>query len=241
MIQTAELEDYLDEYIEEKIESRNLKKDTVKKRIFNIKKFLQWLQKEDIKELNRYNTKKTIKKYRSYCLNKRKNKRTTVKTYLLNVIDFMNYEDIQLQTECPTIHIKDIIEVRTENPETARKRIEKISLTQQQSDFFLDTIKQGGNIRDYAICKTFIDSGMRLKELMLLDKTDIQCPLSKKGLYILPNDPKEIISINLRAEITKGQYRERTTFITYDTLISINQMIMRRMIEYNKKKNNATS
>ena len=83
--------------------------------------------------------------------------------------------------------MKDIIEVKAEDPETAKKRIEKISLTWPQSNFFLDTIKQSGNVRDYAICRTFIDSGMRLKELVLLNKDDIQVPIDEKGFYILPS------------------------------------------------------
>lgn len=236
MIKTIELEDYLDEYIIDKKENKNLTEETVEKKIYNILKFIEWLKNEKVEEIDKKNIKRILKKYRSYCLNKRNNKRTTTKTYLLSVIDFLNYEEIQIQTDHKTIYIKDIIDVKQENPETARKRIEKISLTKKQSDFFLDTIKRNGSVRDYAICKTFIDSGMRLRELMLLNKTDIKAPLSEKGLYILPSDPNEIIEVHLRAEITKGQYRDRTTFITCDTLIAINQMIMRRMIEFNRKK-----
>lgn len=236
MIQTIELNEYLDEYIAEIQEIKNLSDVTIRKKIFNISKFIEWLQKSNIKELDNINTKRCLRKYRSYCLNKNKNKRTTVEKYLLNIIDFLNYEEIQMQTGQSRIKIKDIIEVKQEDPETARKRIEKISLTKKQSNFFLDTIKQSGNIRDYAICRTFIDSGMRLKELVLLDKTDIKAPLNDRGFYILPDDPNEIIDIYLRAEITKGQYRDRITFITYDTLVAINQMIMRRMIDFTRKK-----
>lgn len=177
-----------------------------------------------------------MRKYRSYCLNERCNKRTTVKTYLLNIIDFINYEDIQMQTKHKKIHIKEIIEVKSENPETARKRIEKISLTKLQTDFFLDTVLKSGNIRDFAIIKTFLDSGMRLRELMLLNKTDIKCPMDDRGFYILPNDSDAIIDVHLRAQTTKGQYKDRTTFITYNTLVSINEMIMRRVIDFQRKK-----
>ena len=38
---------------------------------------------------------------------------------------------------------------------------------------------------DYAICSTFLDSGIRLKELVGLNKSDIQVPLDENGfLYI---------------------------------------------------------
>lgn len=235
MIPTSELEGYLEEFIEEKIEIKNLTKDTIKKKIFNIKKFIEWLKDTDVEELNEYNTKRCLRKYRSYCLNDRKNKRTSVKTYLLNIIDFLNYDEVQRLTQYPTINIKDIIDVKMENPETARKRIEKISLTKEQVNFFLDTIRIEGDVRDYAICKTFFDSGMRLKELVLLDKTDIKAPINSQGFYILPDDPNEIIEVHLRAEITKGQYKDRTTFITYDTLSSINQMIMSRIVRVRKE------
>lgn len=227
MIKVEELEEYVDEYIEERIESR---------KIFNILAFIKWLKTTDIKELNKNNTKRCLRKYRSYCLNKKKNKRTSVKTYLLHVIDFINYDEIQLQTQHKKIKIKDIIEVRQENSETARKRIERISLTKKQSDFYLDTIKRHGRLRDYAIIKTFLDTDIRLRELTLLDKTDIQAPINERGFYILPNDPYEIIEVHLRANITKGRYRDRTTFITYDTLVAINQMIMERIIDFQKKK-----
>lgn len=236
MIQVAELSDYLDEFIEEKKEIRNISDETTEKKILAIKAFLKWLDKEDITELDERSVKRCLKKYRSYCLKEKGNKRTTVKTYLLHIIDFLNYEEIRLETKSEKIYIKDIIDVKSEDPETARKRIEKISLTKEQSNFFLNTILREGNLRDYAMVKTFIDSGMRLRELRLLNKTDIKCPINDRGFYILPDNPREIIDIHLRAEITKGGYKDRTTFITYDTLVCINQMIMRRIIDYQKKK-----
>ncbi|MBO5476286.1 MAG: site-specific integrase [Clostridia bacterium] len=236
MLTIYELRDYLEEFIEEKKEVKNITNATMKKQTINIKNFIKWLEKENIQQIDNRNIKRCLRKYRSYCLNERNNKRTTVKTYLLNVIDFLNYEEIRIITGHEKIHIKEIIEVKSENPDTARKRIEKISLTRKQTDFFLDTVKRTGNIKNYAICRTFIETGMRLKELVLLDKTDIKVPLNKQGLYILPNDKYEIIEVHLRAENTKGQYKSRTTFITYDTLVAINQMIMSRIIDYQKKK-----
>jgi hypothetical protein len=61
---------------------------------------------------------------------------------------------------------------------------------------------------------------MRLKELVLLNKTDIQVPLNDDGLYVMPEDTNEFIDVYLRAETTKGELKDRTTFITYDTLES---------------------
>ena len=236
MLTIYELRDYLEEFIEEKKEVKNITNATMKKQTINIENFIKWLEKENIQQIDNRNIKRCLRKYRSYCLNERNNKRTTVKTYLLNIIDFLNYEEIRIITGHEKIHIKEIIEVKSEKPDTARKRIEKISLTRKQTDFFLDTVKRTGNIKNYAICRTFIETGMRLKELVLLDKTDIKAPLNKQGLYILPNDKYEIIEVHLRAENTKGQYKSRTTFITYDTLVAINQMIMSRIIDYQKKK-----
>ena len=131
--------------------------------------------------------------------------------------------------------MKDIIEVKAEDPETAKKRIEKISLTWPQSNFFLDTIQQTGNKRDYAICRTFIDSGMRLKELVLLNKEDIQVPINDRGFYELPEDTNDFIDVYLRAETTKGESKDRTTFITYDTLCSLNDMMVERTTKLRKK------
>jgi len=237
MIEVDELNDYLDEYLEEKQEVKNLTSETIKKQTFNISKFIEYLEQEGIDELTDKNIKKQLRHYRRYCLKQRGNKRTTVKTYMMNILEFINSEDVQEEIQHDTIKMKDIIEVKAEDPETAKKRIEKISLTWPQSDFFLDTIEQSGNKRDYAICRTFIDSGMRLKELVLLDKTDIQVPLDENGFYILPEDHNEVIEIHLRGETTKGELKDRTTFITYDTLESINEMMDSRIKKMKKKTN----
>ncbi len=237
MIEVDELTDYLDEYLEEKQEVKNLTQETIKKQTFNISKFIEFLENEGIDELNSSNVKKQLRQYRRHCLKQRGNKRTTVKTYMMNILEFINSEDVQEEIQHDPIKMKDIIEVKAEDPETAKKRIEKISLTREQSSFFLDTIEQSGNKRDYAICRTFIDSGMRLKELVLLNKEDIQVPLDEKGFYTLPKDSNEFIDINLRAETTKGELKDRTTFITYDTLVSINDMIYDRITKLRKNTN----
>lgn len=238
MIEVDELTDYLDEYLEEKQEVKNLTEETIKKQTFNISKFIEFLEDSGIDELNDKNVKKQLRQYRRHCLKQRGNKRTTVKTYMMNILEFINSEDVQEEIQHETIKMKDIIEVKSEDPETAKKRIEKISLTWQQSNFFLDTIQKSGNIRDYAICRTFIDSGMRLKELVLLNKTDIQVPLDEKGFYVLPKDTDEFIDVYLRAETTKGESKDRTTFITYDTLVSLNDMMMDRITKLRKNTSN---
>lgn len=237
MIEVDELTDYLDEYLEEKQEVKNLTEETIKKQTFNISKFIEYLEDNGIDELNDRNVKKQLRHYRRHCLKQRGNKRTTVKTYMMNILEFINSEDVQEEIQHEPIKMKDIIEVKAEDPETAKKRIEKISLTWQQSNFFLDTVQQTGNARDYAICRTFIDSGMRLKELVLLNKEDIQVPLDDDGLYVLPDDTNDFIDVNLRAETTKGELKDRTTFITYDTLESLNDMIKERIYKRKKKDN----
>ena len=238
MIEVDELTDYLDEYLEEKQEVKNLTSETIRKQTFNISKFIEYLELQGIDELNNNNIKKQLRHYRRYCLKQRGNKRTTVKTYMMNILEFINSEDVQEEIQHETIKMKDIIEVKAEDPETAKKRIEKISLTRPQSAFFLDTIEQSGNARDYAICRTFIDSGMRLKELVLLNKSDIQVPIDEKGFFILPKDSNDVIDVNLRAETTKGELKDRTTFITFDTLISLNKMINDRITKLRKNTNN---
>ena len=238
MIEVDELNDYLDEYLEEKQEVKNLTDETIKKQTFNISKFIEYLENEGIDELNDKNVKKELRHYRRYCLKQRGNKRTTVKTYMMNILEFINSEDVQEEIQHETIKMKDIIEVKAEDSETAKKRIEKISLTWPQSNFFLDTIQQSGNKRDYAICRTFIDSGMRLKELVLLNKSDIQVPIDENGFFILPDDHKDFIDVYLRAETTKGELKDRTTFITFDTLESINEMMRDRITKLRKNTNN---
>ena len=238
MIEVDELTDYLDEYLEEKQEVKNLTEETVQKQTFNISKFIEYLEQEGIDELNSGNVKKQLRHYRRYCLKKRGNKRTTVKTYMMNILEFINSEDVQEEIQHDPIKMKDIIEVKAEDPETAKKRIEKISLTRPQSNYLLETIEMEGNKRDYAICATFLDSGMRLKELVLLNKDDIQVPIDDRGFYELPDDTNEFIEIYLRAETTKGELKDRTTFITYDTLVSLNDMISDRITKLRKNTHN---
>ena len=238
MIATDELSDYLEEYLDEKQEVKNLTQETIKKQTFNISKFIDYLENNGIDELNSKNIKKELRHYRRHCLKKQKNKRTTVKTYMMNILEFINSEDVQEEIRHEPIKMKDIIEVKAEDPETAKKRIEKISLTRPQSNYLLETIEIKGNKRDYAICSTFLDSGMRLKELVLLNKDDIQVPIDKKGFYELPNDINEYIDVYLRAETTKGELKDRTTFITYDTLVSINDMIYDRITKLRKNTHN---
>ena len=234
MIETDELPEYLDEYLEEKQEIKNLTEETMNKQHFNINKFIEYLDDNDVVELTDKNVKKQLRQYRRYCLKKRGNKRTTVKTYMMNILEFINSEEVQEDLQHETIKMKDIIEVKVEDPETAKKRIEKISLTRKQSKYFLDTIDLKGNKRDYAICSVFLDSGVRLKELVNMDKSDIQVPLNEDGFFVLPDDVDEIIEVHLRAETTKGESKDRTTFITYDTLVSLNDMISERISKVRK-------
>ena len=237
MIATDELNEYLEEYLEEKQEVKNLTQETIKKQTFNISKFINFLEDRGVEELTDSNVKKQLRQYRRHCLKKRENKRTTVKTYMMNILEFINSEDVQEEIQHETIKMKDIIEVKAEDPETAKKRIEKISLTHPQSNYLLQTIEMEGNKRDYAICATFLDSGIRLKELVLLNKDDIQVPIDDKGFYELPSDTNEFIEVYLRAETTKGELKDRTTFITYDTLRSLNEMITERITKLRKNTN----
>ena len=125
MIAVDELTDYLDEYLEEKQEVKNLTTETIRKQTFNISKFIEYLEHEGIDELTDKNVKKQLRHYRRYCLKKRGNKRTTVKTYMMNILEFINSEDVQEEIQHETIKMKDIIEV----------------LNQKLKERFGDTIK----------------------------------------------------------------------------------------------------
>jgi len=121
MIEVDELNYYLEEYLDEKQEVKNLTKETIKKQTFNISKFIEYLETSGVTELNEKNVKKQLRHYRRHCLKNRKNKRTTVKTYMMNIIEFINSEDVQEEIQHEPIKMKDIIEVKTEDPETAKK------------------------------------------------------------------------------------------------------------------------
>ena len=61
MIEVDELTDYLDEYLEEKQEVKNLTEETIKKQTFNISKFIEYLESEGVEELNDSNVKKQLR------------------------------------------------------------------------------------------------------------------------------------------------------------------------------------
>ena len=71
MIATEELNEYLEEYLEEKQEVKNLTQETIKKQTFNIKKFISFLEDNDVEELTDANVKKQLRQYRRHCLKKR--------------------------------------------------------------------------------------------------------------------------------------------------------------------------
>ena len=203
MIATDELNEYLEEYLEEKQEVKNLTQETIKKQTFNISKFINFLEDKGVEELTDSNVKKQLRQYRRYCLKQRENKRTTVKTYMMNILEFINSEDVQEEIQHETIKMKDIIEVKAEDPETAKKRIEKISLTRPQSNYLLQTIELEGNIRDNTdILHLVILSNLEvLNANMIEEKISPQERLEKlnliaiKQLEILIND-KNIIGIS---------------------------------------------
>ena len=114
MIATKELSGYLDEYLEEKQEIKNLTSETIKKQTFNINQFINYLENEGIEELDSTNVKKQLRHYRRYCLKGRGNKRTTVKTYMMNILEFINSEEVQEEIQHDPIKMKDIIEVKVE-------------------------------------------------------------------------------------------------------------------------------
>ena len=64
MIATKELSGYLDEYLEEKQEIKNLTSETIKKQTFNINQFINYLENEGIEELDSTNVKKKLRHYR---------------------------------------------------------------------------------------------------------------------------------------------------------------------------------
>ena len=64
---------------------------------------------------------------------------------MMNILEFINSEDVQEEIQHDPIKMKDIIEVKAEDPETAKKRIEKISLTWSQSNPSIVTIRHSGH------------------------------------------------------------------------------------------------
>ena len=54
----------------------------------------------------------------------------------------------------------------------------------------------------------------------------------------MPLDSDDFIEVYLRAETTKGELKDRTTFITYDTLVALNDMIRDRITKLRKNTHN---
>ena len=90
MIATKELSGYLDEYLEEKQEIKNLTSETIKKQTFNINTiYSNPVRVLNINALIKINTNKSPHKRRSLFLGKRKQK-----LFLINIIINKNKHNI---------------------------------------------------------------------------------------------------------------------------------------------------
>ena len=92
-------------------------------------------------------------------------------------------------------------------------------------------------MRDKAIIKTLLHTGLRVSELVALNKNDIQVALDQKGCFILPENYHKAIPVYVKKSTTKGKRHARITYMDYDTLRLLNKMIRERITK-RKIKNN---
>lgn len=231
MIKTKNLNTYLNNYMADKTNTKQLQPLTIQKQSYHIQKFITYLKENNIEQLDENNTLRTLKNYRNYCLDTKNNRDTTVKTYLMSILGFLNDIEVNKALGNPTLKLKTIIDIKPDNLESEKVRIQKIALTSKQAQYFIETIGEN-NPRDLAITSVFLETGIRLTELTKLNKKDIKAEINEKGFYIIPED-KKVIDICLNKQITKGQ-KDRTVFITTDTLELLNKMINARIHKLRK-------
>ena len=154
--------------------------------------------KEKTEQLNiTKNTEKILKKYRRHLYTEKHNKYNSINTHLIAITQFLKYCNIKAK---PPL-------AKDPNKNKEPKYLTKKEITQ-----LIKTIPEK-NIRDKTIIQTLYHTGLRISELVALNKDDLN--LKSK---------EQVIEINIKHG--KGD-KQRKVYINQETLQLINQMIKR--------------
>lgn len=179
------------EYIEVE---KGLSLNTVKNYSRFLKRFIEWLQSTKLENLKPHQlTDEHIRKYRLW-LSRRPNTRSAI-TNVIQVSTQTRYL-IALRMFLVFFHERNIESLPTEKIKLPKERHERLVkfLEASQVEKLLDTVdlKSAGGFRDRAILETLFSTGLRVAELVALDrkqffnvasKTDFEIGIIGKGGY----------------------------------------------------------
>lgn len=185
-------------YYLEELDDLERSQKTIKNYNENIILFINFLIKNDIKNLNQDNINDLLKKYRSYLKNERNNKSSTRVRYLQEIILFLEKLNFKIDIKLPKNNHKN-------------KKIKYLTLEEIQT--VMDSIPKS-KIRDKTIFQVLYRTGIRVSELSNLQKTDLDLKSAEKAVTV------NIIS-------GKGN-KDRLVYIDQPTLKLINTMIYKR-------------
>lgn len=166
VIKTKNLEKLLENYLDE-LQYENITSQTRKNYYQTIKLFIHYLKTNNIEELNNTNIEKILKNYRKYRYNDKKNKFSTINSYI-----------IQIQTFLKTLNIKTKTNLLAKEGKKEPKY-----LTQNEVNEVIKTIPET-NIRDKAIIQTLYRTGLRVSELAKLNKDDLDLKSEETAIII---------------------------------------------------------
>lgn len=153
---------------------KNLSKNTIKMYHFYLTDFIDWLTPSDSTQKVKVSaiTTESVKNYRIY-LNRRKSlkfhqefKRSTQKTFLVALRAFLKYllviEDLEIMSPDQIILGKD------------SDRVPKVFNDDQLGRFFeVQDLNKKSGLRDRTILETLFSTGLRVSELVALNKDDV--------------------------------------------------------------------
>ena len=240
-IQVNELTDYMEDYLEE-IKINDLTTQTIKNYQFAITAFINYIKNEkpDLQEIDKTNIKRIIKDYKKYQKNVLKNKNSSINNYLIRIVAFLNNSDVKMALgfdEKEHIRVELISEKKVLNTKISDKIDEATnneyeedvkSLEQWEIQEILSTINPIYHIRDKALIQFMARTGLRVSEVVSLNKTNINAEIDEKGLFII-SDTNEAIDVCLDPSMVKGKSKSRVTYIDKATLRLLNDMIYNRI------------
>ena len=210
-----------------------------------LKKFLDWLKINNLEDLKPYQlTPEHIWKYRvflsrQYLPKTRKPlKKSTQNYYLIALRSFLNY-----------FADRDILSLPAEKIKLARDKGERevrfLNLEQLEKLFSAPNISKVQGLRDRAILETLFSTGMRIAELVALNREQIKIKSGMKELelsIIGKGERLRTVYFSERALIWLKKYletrqdKEKALFINYRSKKGASRRLTPRSIEKNIKK-----
>lgn len=237
-IAVKDMNTYLNSYLYD-IQFKNKNKTILNRTISNyesgINLFIRFLEDSKYSELTPENVDKVLFEYRNFMRNSLNNIKSTVNSKLTITSTFLNNINVKSAIGIneyervipPLFELNVASENEKENnfdEDFHKIKCLEIHEVEEIVDLIPDT-----KMCDKAILETLLHTGLRVSELVALNKNDIQVALDQKGCFIPPENYHKAIPVYVRKSTTKGKRHARITYMDYDTLRLLNKMIRERI------------